>query len=201
MMPDIHQEGQAQTSQWQPEQKAPVILLENVSKTYGKIHALSGVTLALSGGVTGILGLNGAGKSTLFKILMGKLKPSSGQVRLFGTNPWKNPAPYSRVGFVPEGEKMHDWMTAHDFISTFARLNGLTRADAKAEADRVLDFVGLLDVAHKQIGRFSKGMRQRFGLGQAIIHRPKLLILDEPFSGLDPLWRSRFMRLAPFTWC
>ena len=72
MMPDFHQEGQAETKQWQPEQKAPVILLENVSKTYGKIHALTGITLALSGGVTGILGLNGAGKSTLFKILMGK---------------------------------------------------------------------------------------------------------------------------------
>ena len=71
---------------------------------------------------------------------------------------WKNPAPYSRVGFVPEGEN-DDWMTAHDFISTFARLNGLTRDEAKAEADRVLDFVGLMDVAHKQIGRFSKGMR------------------------------------------
>ena len=119
MMPDFHQEGQPQVKEWAPEQEAPVILIENVSKTYGKIHALSGITLALSGGVTGILGMNGAGKSTLFKILMGKLKPSSGQVRLFGTNPWKNPAPYSRVGFVPEGEKMHDWMTArlHDCMT------------------------------------------------------------------------------------
>ena len=85
MMPDFHQEGQPQVKEWAPEQEAPVILIENVSKTYGKIHALSGITLALSGGVTGILGMNGAGKSTLFKILMGKLKPSSGQVRLFGT--------------------------------------------------------------------------------------------------------------------
>ena len=186
MMPDIHQEGRAETTEWQPEQKAPVILLENVSKTYGKIHALSGVTLALSGGVTGILGLNGAGKSTLFKILMGKLKPSSGQVRLFGTNPWKNPAPYSRVGFVPEGEKMHDWMTAHDFISTFARLNGLTRDEAKVEADRVLDFVGLLDVAHKQIGRFSKGMRQRTKIAHALVSDPELIILDEPIIPFNP---------------
>ena len=195
MMPDIHQEGRAETTEWQPEQKAPVILLENVSKTYGKIHALSGVTLALSGGVTGILGLNGAGKSTLFKILMGKLKPSSGQVRLFGTNPWKNPAPYSRVGFVPEGEKMHDWMTAHDFISTFARLNGLTRDEAKVEADRVLDFVGLLDVAHKQIGRFSKGMRQRTKIAHALVSDPELIILDEPLQGCDPLARTTIMNV------
>ena len=195
MMPDFHQEGQPEVKEWAPEQEAPVILIENVSKTYGKIHALSGVTLALSGGVTGILGMNGAGKSTLFKILMGKLKPSSGQVRLFGTNPWKNPAPYSRVGFVPEGEKMHDWMTAHDFISTFARLDGLTRDEAKLEADRVLDFVGLGDVAHKQIGRFSKGMRQRTKIAHSLVNDPELIILDEPLQGCDPLARTTIMNV------
>ena len=156
-------------------------------------YTLTGITLALSGGVTGILGLNGAGKSTLFKILMGKLKPV--QTRLFGTNPWKNPAPYSRVGFVPEGEKMYDWMTAHDFISTFARLNGLTRDEAKLEADRVLDFVGLLDVAHKQIGRFSKGMRQRTKIAHALVNDPELIILDEPLQGCDPLARTTIMNV------
>ncbi len=195
MMPDFHQEGNPEVKEWAPEQNAPVVLIENLSKTYGKIHALSGVTLALSGGVTGILGMNGAGKSTLFKILMGKLKPSSGQVRLFGTNPWKNPAPYSRVGFVPEAEKMYDWMTAHDFIATFARLNGLTRDEAKVEADRVLDFVGLSDVAHKQIGRFSKGMRQRTKIAHALVNDPELIILDEPLQGCDPLARTTIMNV------
>ena len=195
MMPDFDQQGLPQTKEWKPEVKAPVILLENVSKTYGRIHALTGITLSLSGGVTGILGMNGAGKSTLFKILMGKIKPSSGQVRLFGTNPWKNPAPYSRVGFVPEHEKMYDWMTAHDFISTFARLNGLTRDEAKIEADRVLDFVGLLDVAHKQIGRFSKGMRQRTKIAHALVNDPELIILDEPLQGCDPLARTTIMNV------
>ena len=195
MMPDFDQSGLPQTEAWVPEQKAPVIILENVSKTYGRIHALTGITLALSGGVTGILGMNGAGKSTLFKILMGKIKPSSGQVRLFGTNPWKNPAPYARVGFVPEHEKMYDWMTAHDFISTFARLNGLTRDEAKIEADRVLDFVGLLDVAHKQIGRFSKGMRQRTKIAHALVNDPELIILDEPLQGCDPLARTTIMNV------
>ena len=195
MMPDFDQQGLPQTKEWKPEVNAPVILLENVSKTYGRIHALTGITLSLTGGVTGILGMNGAGKSTLFKILMGKIKPSSGQVRLFGTNPWKNPAPYSRVGFVPEHEKMYDWMTAHDFISTFARLNGLTRAEAKVEADRVLDFVGLLDVAHKQIGRFSKGMRQRTKIAHALVNDPELIILDEPLQGCDPLARTTIMNV------
>tara|TARA_B110000444_G_scaffold261329_1_gene312674 strand:+ start:1645 stop:2637 length:993 start_codon:yes stop_codon:yes gene_type:complete len=195
MMPDFDQKGLPQTKEWVPEQNAPVILLENVSKTYGRIHALTGITLSLSGGVTGILGLNGAGKSTLFKILMGKIKPSSGQVRLFGTDPWKNPAPYSRVGFVPEHEKMYDWMTAHDFISTFARLNGLKRDEAKIEAERVLDFVGLSDVAHKQIGRFSKGMRQRTKIAHALVNDPELIILDEPLQGCDPLARTTIMNV------
>ena len=105
--------------------------------------------------------MNGAGKSTLFKLLMGKLRPSAGEVKLFGINPWKNPSPYAKVGFVPEHEKMHDWMTALEFVSTFARLHGMTRDEAEKEAMRVLTFVGLSDVANKEIGRFSKGMRQR----------------------------------------
>mgnify|MGYP000259089804 CR=1 FL=1 len=195
MMPDIQQVGQAQTQQWAPEISAPVVLLENVSKTYGKIHALSEITLALSGGVTGILGMNGAGKSTLFNLLMGKLKPSSGSIKLFGTDPWKNPAPYARIGFVPEHEKMHDWMTAHGFVSLFARLNGLTRDEARVEADRVLDFVGLTDVAHKQIGRYSKGMRQRVKIAHALVNDPELIILDEPLQGCDPLARTTIMNV------
>ncbi|MGB2038545.1 MAG: ATP-binding cassette domain-containing protein, partial [Candidatus Poseidoniaceae archaeon] len=102
MIPDVSQTGQAVEQQWVPEPKAPVVMLNNVGKTYGRYQALAGVSLALTGGVTGILGLNGAGKSTLFKLLMGKLQTSQGEVRLFGTNPWKNPAPYARVGYVPE---------------------------------------------------------------------------------------------------
>jgi ABC-2 type transport system ATP-binding protein len=195
MMPDFQQVGEGQTQQWTPNITTPVVLLENVSKTYGPIHALSEITLALSGGVTGILGMNGAGKSTLFSLLMGKLKPSSGRVKLFGTNPWKNPAPYARVGFVPEHEKMHDWMTAHEFVSLFARLNGLTRVEGKSEADRVLDFVGLTDVAHKQLGRYSKGMRQRVKIAHALVNDPELIILDEPLQGCDPLARTTIMNV------
>ena len=141
--------------------------------------------------------MNGAGKSTMFKILMGKLKPSSGQVRLFGTDPWKNPAPYSRVGFVPENEKMYDWMTAHQFISTFARLNGLTRLESAKEADRVLDFVGLRDVAHKQIGRYSKGMRQRTKIAHALVNDPDLIIRTAGEKRLSNflLWQSTYSEL------
>jgi len=103
MMPDVTQQGRPpSTDSPAPTQNVPVVYFQGVSKSYGRIHALSNITLALSGGVTGLLGMNGAGKSTLFKLLMGKLRPSAGEVKLFGTDPWKNPAPYAKVGFVPE---------------------------------------------------------------------------------------------------
>ena len=149
----------------------------------------------MSGGVTGILGMNGAGKSTLFKLLMGKLRPSAGEVKIFGMDPWKNPTPYAHVGFVPEHEKMHDWMTALDFVSTFARLHGMTRSEADTEAKRVLNFVGLGDVMNKEIGRFSKGMRQRTKIAHALVNDPKLIVLDEPLQGCDPLARTTIMNV------
>jgi ABC-2 type transport system ATP-binding protein len=195
MMPDMTQVGQAEAKEWAPNHTAPVVMFNQVSKTYGRINALSGVSLGISGGVTGILGTNGAGKSTLFKLMMGKLKPSSGDVKLFGTDPWKNSAPYSRVGFVSEGEKLYDWMTALDFIVTFARLHGMTRDEARTEAERVLEFLSLSDVMHKKIGQFSKGMRQRVKIAHALVNDPELIILDEPLQGCDPLARTTIMNV------
>ena len=153
MIPDFNQVGQAQEQSWQPEQNVPAVVFNNVNKNYGRIYALSGINLAISGGVTGVLGLNGAGKSTLFNILIGKIKPTSGDVRLFGTNPWKNPSPYAKVGFVPEHEKMHDWMTAFDFLVTFARIHGMTRSEAEIEARTPDDIPDLVseDVVSKQL--------------------------------------------------
>lgn len=195
MIPDFSQVGQAQQQAWQPQVDVPDVVFNNVNKNYGRIYALSGVNLAISGGVTGILGLNGAGKSTLFNILIGKIKPTSGDVRLFGTDPWKNPSPYAKVGFVPEHEKMHDWMTAFDFLVTFARIHGMTRKEAEQEANRVLEFVNLSDVAHKEIGKFSKGMRQRVKIAHALVNDPQLIILDEPLQGCDPLARTTIMNV------
>ena len=195
MMPDITQHGTAETKEWEPVANTPVILFDRVSKTYGRISALGGVSLGISGGVTGILGLNGAGKSTMFKLMMGKIKPSSGAIRLFGTDPWKNPAPYSRIGFVPEHEKLYDWMTALDFVTTFARLHGMTRDEATKEAERVLSFVSLDEVMHKRIGQFSKGMRQRVKIAHALVNDPELIILDEPLQGCDPLARTTIMNV------
>ena len=195
MMPDFTQQGTANSAVSPTAPVAPVVYFNGVSKSYGRIHALSGVTLGLSGGVTGILGMNGAGKSTLFKLLMGKLRPSAGEVKLFGVDPWKTPSPSAKVGFVPEHEKMHDWMTALEFVSTFARLHGMTRSEAEQEARRVLDFVGLSDVINKEIGRFSKGMRQRTKIAHALVNDPELIVLDEPLQGCDPLARTTIMNV------
>jgi ABC-2 type transport system ATP-binding protein len=195
MMPDMTQHGKAETKDWKPVANTPVIMFDRVSKTYGRINALGGVSLGISGGVTGILGMNGAGKSTMFKLMMGKVKASSGAIRLFGTDPWRNPAPYSRVGFVPEHEKLHDWMTAFDFVTTFARLHGMTRDEAAVEASRVLSFVSLEEVMHKRIGQFSKGMRQRVKIAHALVNDPELIILDEPLQGCDPLARTTIMNV------
>lgn len=195
MIPDVSQEGKSTAEAWKPRENAPVIMFDRVSKSYGRINALGGVSLGISGGVTGILGMNGAGKSTLFKLMMGKVKPSSGAVRLFGTDPWKNPAPYSRIGFVPEHEKLHDWMTAFEFITTFSRLHGMTKKEAEIEAKRVLEFVSLGDVLHKKIGQFSKGMRQRVKIAHALVNNPELIVLDEPLQGCDPLARTTIMNV------
>lgn len=197
VMPDLHQVGTAPD----PEPAAaapqvPALMLEHVSKWYGNVNGLNDVTLAISGGVTGLLGLNGAGKSTLLKLIVGRIKPSSGRVRLFGTDPWSNPAPYARVGYCPEHEQMYDWMTALDFVATLARLYGHTREVARMRAERVLDFVGLADVQHKKVGQFSKGMRQRTKIAHALVNDPELIILDEPLQGTDPLARTTIMNVV-----
>ena len=124
---------------------------------------------------------------------MGRLKPSQGSVRLFGEDPWVNPSPYRRIGYVSESERMYDWMTALDFVSTLARLHGMTRDEATDRAEHVLDFVGLSDVQNKEIGKYSKGMRQRVKIAHALVHDPDLIILDEPLHGCDPIARTSIM--------
>ncbi|MEL0213413.1 MAG: ABC transporter ATP-binding protein [Euryarchaeota archaeon] len=171
----------------------PAVVIDKCSKWYGQVIGLNEVSLAIDGGVTGILGPNGAGKSTLFKLLMGRLKPSSGHVRLFGVDPWESTAPYRRVGYVAETEKLYDWMTGHDFVSTLARLHGMTREEASDRASHVLEFVGLADVQNKEIGKYSKGMRQRVKIAHALVHDPDLIILDEPLHGCDPIARTSIM--------
>jgi ABC-2 type transport system ATP-binding protein len=171
------------------------IATEHLSKWYGQVSGLNDVTVTVPPGITGLLGPNGAGKSTFMKLVTGQLKPSKGQVRVLGEPIWGNPALYFRIGFCPEQDAFYDRMTGLDWVTALVRLNGLSTDEANAAARRALEAVDLMDAAHKKIGAYSKGMRQRVKMAQAIVHDPELLILDEPLTGMDPLMRRRTIRL------
>lgn len=172
-----------------------VIAAEHLSKWYGQVIGINDVSVTVRPGVTGLLGPNGAGKSTFMKLVTGQLKPSQGQLRILGEPIWDNPALYTRVGFCPEQDSFYERMTGLTWLTSLLRLNGLEEPAAEAKARKALEAVDLLDAADKRIGAYSKGMRQRVKLAQAVAHDPELLILDEPLSGMDPLARRRTIRL------
>ena len=173
----------------------PVLVAEHLSKWYGDVSGLNDVSVAIPRGVTGLLGPNGAGKSTFMKLATGQLAPSSGTIQALGEPIWGNPALYARIGYCPDQDAFYDGMTGRRWLEALVRLNGLSPADARAAAGRALALVELADAADRKIGSYSKGMRQRVKLAQAIVHDPELLILDEPLNGMDPLMRRRTIRL------
>jgi ABC-2 type transport system ATP-binding protein len=146
-------------------------------------------------GITGLLGPNGAGKSTFLKLITGQLKPSKGTVTVLGERIWDNPEAYFKIGFCPEQDSFYERMTGLAWVTALVRLNGYDEAEAKAAAERALAAVDLLDAKDKKIGAYSKGMRQRVKMAQALVHDPGLLILDEPLTGMDPLMRRRTIKL------
>ena len=168
---------------------------EGVSKWYGQVSGLNNVTVSIPPGITGLLGPNGAGKSTFMKLMTGQLKPSQGKIRVLDEAIWGNPTIYSRIGFCPEQDAFYDRMTGLEWVTALVRLNGLNDAEADAAAKRAIDRVDLMEAANKKIGAYSKGMRQRIKMAQAIAHAPELLILDEPLSGMDPLARRKTIRM------
>ena len=173
----------------------PVVAAAHLSKWYGQVIGLNDVTLTLPPGITGLLGPNGAGKSTFLKLITGQLKPSKGDITVLGEPIWRNPSLYFRIGFCPEQDAFYDRMTGLEWVSALVRLNGVGEREAGEMARRALVMVDLLDAAGKKIGAYSKGMRQRVKLAQALAHDPELLILDEPLSGMDPIARRKTIRL------
>src|SRR5437016_7680067 len=172
-----------------------MVTTKHLSKWYGHVSGLNDVTVSLPEGITGLLGPNGAGKSTFMKIVTGQLRPSAGTVRVFGEPIWGNPSLYHRLGFCPEQDAFYDHMTGLEWVTALSRLHGMEDEAADAAARRAIETVDLLDVAHRKIGGYSKGMRQRIKLAQAIAHDPELLVLDEPLSGMDPIMRRPTTRL------
>jgi len=173
-----------------------LVVADHISKWYGQVIGLNDVSVSIPTGITGLLGPNGAGKSTLLKLLTGQLKPSKGSITVLGEAIWRNPRLFFRVGFCPEQDAFYDRMTGLEWVSGLVRLNGYTESQANEAARAALERVDLMDAADKKIGGYSKGMRQRVKLAQAIVHDPELLILDEPLSGMDPIARRRTIRLV-----
>ena len=174
----------------------PLVHTDGVSKWYGQVSGLNNVTVSIPQGITGLLGPNGAGKSTFMKLMTGQLKPSQGTIRVLGEPIWGNPTVYDRIGFCPEQDAFYDRMTGLEWVTALVRLNGLDDGSARTAASVALERVDLLDAANKKIGAYSKGMRQRVKLAQAIVHDPELLILDEPLGGMDPIARRKTIRLV-----
>ena len=175
---------------------APIVQADHLSKWYGQVSGLNDVTVAIPPGITGLLGPNGAGKSTFMKLMTGQLRPSQGTIRVLGTSLWDSPEAFARVGFCPEQDAFYERMTGLEWVAALGTLNGFSDADAEAAARRALEVVDLTDAAGKKIGAYSKGMRQRVKLAQALVHDPDLLILDEPLTGMDPLQRRKTIRLV-----
>jgi ABC-2 type transport system ATP-binding protein len=164
-----------------------------VSKWYGNVIGVNNVTLQIPHGVTGLLGPNGAGKSTLLQLATGQLRPSQGEVRVLGQPVWNNAGLNRYIGLCPEQDAFYEWLTGWDFIYTCARLGGLSRSQAHDAAQRALKLVGMTEHQDRAIGGYSKGMRQRTKIAQALVHDPEVLFLDEPLSGTDPVARRDLM--------
>ena len=174
---------------------AAILTSANLSKWYGQVIGLNDVSVSVPPGISGLLGPNGAGKSTFMKLITGQLRPSKGEVKVLGEPIWGNSDLYFRIGFCPEQDSFYDRMTGLEWVMALVRLNGLSDAEARTAAERALTAVDLMDAAGKRIGAYSKGMRQRVKLAQAIVHDPELLILDEPLSGMDPKMRRKTMKM------
>jgi len=173
-----------------------IIQVESLTRSFGQVVALNDVSLDIQPGVVGLLGPNGAGKSTLLKTLTGELRPGLGDVTVLGMKPFANPDLYARIGICPEQDALLEDMTATEFVSLLLRLRGLESGDASKRARMWLDDMGLSPAADRKLGGYSKGMRQRVKLCTAFAHEPELLFLDEPLTGLDPLWRHHIQNLV-----
>ncbi len=167
------------------------IHIDNVSRWFGNVVAVNDVSMSVGPGVTGLLGPNGAGKSTLINMMGGFLSPSTGTVTLDGATIWRNEQIYRHIGIVPEREAMYDFLTGREFVRANAELHGL----GDREAQRALATVEMEYAQDRKIATYSKGMRQRVKMASALVHQPSVLLLDEPFNGMDPRQRMQLMDL------
>jgi ABC-2 type transport system ATP-binding protein len=179
-----------------PPRPAPArttIELRNVSRWYGNVVAVNDVTMVIGPGVTGLLGPNGAGKSTILHMIAGFLAPSRGELSVAGGPSWRNPGVYDRLGLVPERDSVYAFLTGEQFVLASAKLHKLRNPE---EATRnAIAMTEMAAAANRKISTYSKGMRQRIKVAAALVHNPEILLLDEPFNGMDPRQRLHMMDL------
>ena len=174
---------------------AAVIELQDVSRWYGQVIGINDVSVALPPGIIGLLGPNGAGKSTLLKLITGQIRPSAGRVRVLGEPIWNNPPLMQRIGFCPEQDAFYDHLSGRVFLEALLGLNGYARERCRELAQRALETVEMVEAADRKIAGYSKGMRQRIKVAQALAHDPQLIFLDEPLNGMDPMGRRHMVQL------
>ena len=175
---------------------APIIHVDHLTRSFGQVVAINDVSLDIHAGVVGLLGPNGAGKSTLLKTLTGELRPGIGAVTVLGMTPFGNPDLYAHIGICPEQDALFEDMTAREFITFLLRLRGLEGAAGRDRADEWIERMGLTHARDRKLRGYSKGMRQRTKLITAFAHEPDLVFLDEPLTGLDPLWRHHVQTMV-----
>lgn len=175
-----------------------MIEIQNASRWYGQVIGVNDISCSIEPGITALLGMNGAGKSTLLRLITGQLRPTTGEVRVFGQQPFGNPEVFKHLGYCPEIDNFYEYMSGFDFVVYMARLSGVDNSEAKRRAKEVIEQVGMADRAHRKIKGYSKGMRQRIKLAQAMIHDPSIILLDEPLNGLDPVGRHEFLAVLGY---
>ncbi len=172
-----------------------LLSVQNLSKRYGRVEALTDVSFTITDGITGILGENGAGKSTVIRILLGLVQPTSGSATVLGQNETGTVAVRSRIGYMPEHDCLPTQVSAAEFLTHMAEVSGLPPTMARTRAADTLRHVGLFEERYRAIGGYSTGMKQRVKLGQALVHDPAFVFLDEPTAGLDPAGREEMLTL------
>jgi len=173
-----------------------IIQTDRLSKWFGQVIALNDVTINFESGITALLGPNGAGKSTLLRLIAGQLKPNLGDILVWGESIWNNPTLYRRIGFCADSEGFYWDMTGFGMIRFLAQLSLVPKDKLDQKIWSIMKTVGLTEQMNQKIGTYSKGMRQRLKLAQTLVHDPDLILLDEPFNGMDPVGRSDTIKLV-----
>ena len=178
-----------------PEKRASRVIFENVSKFYGDVLGVNRVNLSIPPGITGLVGPNGSGKTTLMNMMVGLIRPSRGRISVLGMTPDQPEELFRKVGYAAQYDAFPPGLTGYQFIESYLRVHGYGAKQAEAMAWKAIERVGLVEAAKRKVAGYSKGMRQRIRLAQALAHEPAVMVLDEPLNGLDPMARAEVIDL------